>query len=433
MPYKEPSAVLANLLQMLVEEGRRVGSIADTEITAQTMSAPVGTTLALLERSMKVMTAVHARLHASLRREFGLIAKSIFDYMDEKYAWDESGAFNRRQDFDGKTVDVVPVSDPNASTQAHRIMQAQAVQQLAAMNPELYNMKELHRAGLQAIGVKNDERILPMDTPPPRMDPVQENMAMLTSQPTKVFPDQDHTAHIQVHLSLLTDPKILEMLKASPSAAKMQGAMEAHLSEHLAHQYHGEIQQIMGVQLPPLGEQQPPEVEGMLSRALADASVRLRELHEQQAKQKQAEQIAADPVFQLREREVAVKEKAQEHKEKKDAVDMVVDAAKEAKEEQLDYAKLQSQERMKGMEVGASLVTFGQDLESKERQEGIRLGKEISESIATTVQEAQRMGQEHADKMEERDREDHQRQLDRESQERQARMKAAARPKANGK
>lgn len=433
MPYKEPSAVLAGLLQTLVEEGRRVGSIADTEITAQTMSAPVGTTLALLERSMKVMTAVHARLHAALRREFGLIAKCIFDYMDEKYVWDESGQFNRRQDFDGKTVDVVPVSDPNAATQAHRIIQAQAVQALAAQNPELYNMKELHRAGLQAIGVKNDEKILPMDQPPPRMDPVQENMAMLTGQPTKVFPDQDHTAHIQVHLSMLTDPKILEMLKASPKAAQMQGSMEAHMSEHLAHQYHGEIQQIMGVQLPPLGQEQPPEVEGMLSRALADASVRLRELHDQQAKQKQAEQIAADPVFQLREREVAIKERAQEHKEKADAVDRVLDVAKEGKDEQIEYAKIASKERQTAAQIGADLVTFGQELESSERTEGIRLGKEVAESIATKVQEAQRMGQEHVEKIEDRNRESQERQLDRESQERQARMKAAARPKPNGK
>lgn len=430
MPYKEPSAVLANLLQMLVEEGRRVGSIADTEITAQTMSAPVGTTLALLERSMKVMTAVHARLHASLRREFGLVAKCIFDYMDEKYAWDEGGQFNRRQDFDGKTVDVVPVSDPNASTQAHRIMQAQAVQQLAAMNPELYNMKELHRAGLQAIGVKNDEKILPMDQPPPMQDPVTENMAMLTGQPTKVYPEQDHTAHIQVHLSMVTDPKILEMLKSSPNAAKMQGAMESHMSEHLAHQYRGEIEQTMGIQLPPIGEQLPPEVEGMLSRALADASVRLRELHDQQAKQKQAEQIAADPVYALREREVALKEKTQEHKEKEAAVDRVLKVAEIAKDEKLEIAEMESRERMKGAEVGASLVTFGQDLQHKERVEGIKLGKEVAESIAGKVQEAQKMGQEQADKVEERDHDAYQRELDRQSQERQARMKAAAKPKA---
>jgi hypothetical protein len=434
MPYKEPSAVLSGLLQMLVEEGRRVGSIADTEITAQTMSAPVGTTLALLERSMKVMTAVHARLHASLRREFGLIGKCIHDYMDPHYSWDEGGQFNRQQDFDGSTVDVVPVSDPNASTQAHRIIQQQAVMQQASMNPELYNMKELHRAGLQAIGVKNDERILPPDSqPPPMQDPVTENMAFLTNQPTKVYPEQDHTAHIQVHLSMATDPKILEMLKSSPSAAKVQGAIEAHMAEHLAHQYRGEIEQTMGVQLPPLGEQQPPEVEGMLSRALADASVRLRELHEQQAKQKQAEQIAADPVFQLREREVAVKERAQEHKEKADAIDKVLDVAKEAKDEKLDYARIESQERQTGAKIGADLVTFGAQLDHDTRLEGIDLGKDVIGEIQSSVRESQKMAQDHTNKHIDRVHDANQKELDRQSAERQARLKAQAKPKAPNK
>jgi hypothetical protein len=418
MPYKEPSAVLATLLANLVEEGRRVGSIAEVEFDATAQNAPVGTTLALLERSLKVMSAVHARLHASLRREFVLIAKCIADYMDERYEWDMQGQFNRRQDFDPRTVDVIPISDPSASTQAHRIIQMQAVQQLASQSPELYNMKELHRVGLQAIGVKNDERILPMDQPPPRMDPVSENMAMLTNQPTKVFPDQDHTAHIQVHLSLITDPKILEMLKASPSAAKVQGAMEAHLAEHLANQYRAEIQQMMGVELPPLGEQQPPEVEGMLSRALADASVRLRELHEAQAQKKQAEAIAADPVYQLREREVALKERKQEHDEKKDAVDRVIDVAKEAKDEKLDYARLDSEERRAGAKIGADMVTFGKDLEHKERVEGIRLGKEVTKLIREDVNEAVKT-----------DLDQQERQADRDSKERIAIHKTAARPK----
>jgi hypothetical protein len=428
MPYKEPSAVLAQLLQMLVEEGRRVGSIADTEITAQTMSAPVGTTLALLERSMKVMTAVHARLHASLRREFGLIAKCIHDYMDPHYAWDETQQFNRQQDFDGRTVDVVPISDPNASTQAHRIIQAQAVQQLASQNPELYNLKELHRAGLQAIGVKNDERILPQDQPPPRMDPVQENMAMLTSQPCKVFPDQDHTAHIQVHLSLMTDPKILEMLKASPSAAKIQGQMEAHMAEHLAFQYHDEIQQVMGVQLPPLGEQQPPEVEGMLSRALADASVRLRELHETQAKQKQAEQIANDPVFQLREREVAIKEKAQAHKERVDAIDTAMEIGKEGKDEKLQYEKIASQERQTGAKIGADLVTFGATLDNETRQQGIEFGKEIiGELHSDAMDEAKTVSDivgKHADSQHQRalDSQQHDQKLEQDSQQHEQKL-----------
>ena len=443
MPYKEPSAVLAQLLQMLVEEGRRVGSIADTEITAQTMSAPVGTTLALLERSMKVMTAVHARLHASLRREFGLIGKCIHDYMDGHYSWDETGQFNRRQDFDGKTVDVIPVSDPNASTQAHRIIQQQAVMQQVQMNPELYNLKEVHRAGLMAIGVKNDERILPMDQEPPRMDPVQENMAILTSQPVKVFPDQDHTAHIQVHLQPADRSQDTGNAEGqSPHAAKIQGQMEAHMAEHLAHQYHDEIQQIMGVQLPPLGEQQPPEVEGMLSRALADASVRLRELHEAQAKKKQAEQIANDPVFQLREREVAVKEKAQEHKEQVDAVDRALDVAKEAKDEKFDYAKLESQERRRGPKSGPISSPSARPSTTRRARAASNWARRSSAKSSPRCRKSQKMAQDHTDKLHERTHQaiqnDEQRRheaeqaaLDRQNALDQAKVKAAAKPKAS--
>jgi len=396
MPYKEPSAVLAQLLQSLIDEGRRVGSIADTDITSQQQNQPVGTTLALLERSLKVMTAVHARLHASLRREFKLISSVISQYMDGHYDWDDQGQFNRSQDFDGR-VDILPVSDPNASTQAQRIIQMQAVQALAATAPNLYNMKELHRVSLQAIGVKNDERILPVDQPPPMQDPVTENMAFLTGQPTKVYPEQDHSAHIQVHLSFATDPKILEMLKASPQAAQIQGTVESHLSEHLAYQYRGEIEQMMGTQLPPLGQQLPPQVEGMISRALADASVRLRQMHDQQAQQKQAEAIASDPVYQLRSREVAIKERAQAHKEQSDQFGTMLDIAKQGSQERLDYAKLHSQEAQTAAKVGADLVTFGAQLDADTRQQGVELGVEVAGKIREEIGNMQQAAQESSD------------------------------------
>lgn len=389
LPYKEPSLVLVNLLQMLVEEGRRIGSIADVQVGAGSENAPVGTTLALMERSLKVMSAVHARLHASLRRELKLIAKCIHDYMPEQYDWDLEGMFNRREDFDGR-VDVLPVSDPNAATQAQKIVQMQAVQQLAAMNPELYNLKELHRAGLQAIGIKNDERILPLDQDPPRMDPVQENMAILTSQPVKVYPEQDHTAHIQVHLSMFGDPKILEMINASPNAPKLQGQMEAHLAEHLAFQYRQEIEQTMGQQLPPMGEELPPEIENALSRLVAEAAVKLREKHEQEAMQKQAEAIAKDPIVQIKEREVAVKERKQALEEGKANSDALIEIAKAVSQEQIDLRRIESEETRAGAKIGADLVTFGAQLESEERREGVTLGKEIAENIREdqrTIQE----------------------------------------------
>ena len=399
MPYKEPSAVLAGLLQMLVEEGRRVGSIADTEITAQTMNAPVGTTLALLERSMKVMTAVHARLHASLRREFGLIAKSIFDYMDEKYDWDESGQFNRRQDFDGKTVDVMPVSDPNASTQAHRIIQAQAVQQLAAMNPELYNMKELHRAGL-AGHRRQERREDPAAWTSRRrcMDPVQENMAMLTSQPVKVYPDQDHTAHIQVHLSLVTDPEDsgnAEGVAVTPPRCRARWKPIWPSIWRIS--TGGEIEQMMGVQLPPLGEQQPPEVEGMLSRALADASVRLANCttrRPSRSRPSRSPPIRCSSFASARWRSRRRRRNTRRRRTPSTAFSRL---PRMPRTRRSNTPSIASQEKQTGAKIGADLVTFGQELEHKERLEGIELGKDITESIATKVQESQKMGQEQAD------------------------------------
>jgi len=401
LPYKEPSGVLAQLLGSLIEEGRRIGSIADMEVGAASENTPVGTTLALLERSLKVMSAVHARLHATLRKELKLIGRVIHEYMPPQYAWDDNGQFDRRADFDGR-VDVSPVSDPNAATQAQRIAQMQAVMQLASTAPELYNMKELHRAGLQAIGIKNDERILPMDQDPPRLDPVQENMSIMTAQPVKVYPDQDHTAHLQVHISAMMDPKIAEMVGQSASAARIQGQMEAHIAEHLAMQYRSEIEEIMGVELPPLGESLPPEVEVRISRLVAEAGVRLREKHAEEMKQKKAEEIANDPVFQLREREVALKERDSEWKQSLESGRLTVDIAKAAAKEMMDMLRLRSEEERAGAKIGADLVTFGAQLESEERREGVTLGREIAKDLVTDMRDVQRMQQESNDRYDER-------------------------------
>lgn len=403
LPYKEPSAVLVALLETLVDEGRRIGSIADVEISSGSENAPVGTTLALLERSLKVMSAVHARLHASLRQELRMIGRIITDYMDSRYDWDPDGQFDRKADFDAR-IDVIPVSDPNAATQAQKIVQLQAVQQLASQNPEIYNIKELHRVALQAIGIKDDERILPVDEPPPLMDPVQENMAILTSQPIKVYQEQDHTAHIQVHLSFMTDPKILEMIQASPNLPRLQGAMESHVAEHLAFQYRAEMEDTMGTALPPPGQPLPPEVESQLSRLVADASIRLREKHEAEAQKKAAEEVASDPVFQLREREVAIKERKQLHDETMDHAEIIMDIAKEAAQESIDMRRIESEETRAGAKIGADLVTFGATLDSQERQQGVTLGKEIAENF-----------REHARSVQEMDEESRHRTLDREA------------------
>jgi hypothetical protein len=401
LPYKEPSQVLVGLLQMLVEEGRRIGSIADVEISSAQANAPVGTTMALMERSLKVMTAVHARLHASLRKELKLIGRVIHDYMPPQYEWDLEGKYNRQEDFDRK-CDVIPVSDPNAATQAQRIVQLQAVQQLAQMNPEIYNLKELHRDALNTIGIKDTERILPMDNPPPPLDPVQENMAVLTAQPVKVYPEQDHTAHIQVHLSFMTDPKILEMVGQSPNAVKLQGQMEAHVAEHLAFQYREEIQQIMGVELPPIGESLPPEIENHLSRLVADASIRLREKHEAEAAKKQAEEIAADPVYQLRKAEVEIKGAKVLADATAKQNDQMIEVAKEASKEAMDLRRLQSEEERAAAKIGADLITWGAELTTEQRREGLALGKELGEEFRKDMITVKQMDDENAHRIADR-------------------------------
>jgi hypothetical protein len=380
LPYHEPSAALIQLLQMIIDEGRRIGSIADIQVGSMTENAPVGTTMALMERSLKVMSAVHARLHASLRKELKIISFVISNFMPKNYAWDESGQFDRSADFDGR-VDILPVSDPNAATQAQKIVQLQAVQQLAQMNPELYNLKELHRKALQAIGIKDDEKILPVDQPPPPLDPVTENMHVLTGQPIKVYEEQDHTAHIQAHLSWATDPKITELVGQSPSAPKIQSAIEAHIAEHLAFQYRNEIQEMMGVPLPPPDKPLPPEVENALSRMVADAAVKLRKQHDDEAKAKVAEQMANDPVTAIKMGELELKRDQFEHTKQKDQIDLIMEIAKQAAKEEIDMRKIDSSESIAAAQVGANLVTFGAQLDQKTRESAMQLGKDVAKEI----------------------------------------------------
>jgi hypothetical protein len=429
LPYKEPSSVLAALLQNLIDEGRRIGSIADVDIGSGNADAPVGTTLALMERSLKVMSAVHARLHASLKKELKLIAKTIADYMGPRYAWDDSGKFNRQQDFDDR-VDVIPVSDPNAATQAQRIVQMQAVMQLAQTAPELYNMKELHRAGLQAIGIKNDDKILPYDNPPPLMDPVQENGAILTQQPVKVYPEQDHQAHITSHMSAMTDPSIAEMVGQSPNAQKISSAMESHIADHLAQQYRQEIQQQMGVELPPSGQPMDPEIENRISRLVAIAAVRLKKQHEAVAAQQQAQQIATDPVFQLRVKEVQIKEDTLKHQMRKDATDDMIEVQKEAAKLAMEEKRIESQEVQTGMKIGADLMTFGATLTAEERKQATPLGMEAVQTIRTELHEQNLQANEHAMKQKQMDHEATQNALDRNNALQIAKAKGKPKPAA---
>ena len=293
LPYKEPSSVLYQLLGNVVEEGRRIGSVADVDVGNMNPEAPVGTTLALLGRSMKVMSGVQARLHAAMHRELRLIAAVIRDYMDERYAYDPEVEFDRAADFD-KRVDVIPVSDPNAATMSQRVVQYQAALQLAQQAPQLYDLGKLHRQMLEVLGIQDADEIikLPEDIKP--KDPVTENMAVLKQEPVKVFAYQDHEAHIQVHMMAAQDPKIQQMVGQSPFASAIMNAMSSHITEHVAMQYRVDIQKQLGVPMPDPEEPLPEDMEREVSRLAAAAAEKLLQKNQTEAAQVQAQKEAQD-------------------------------------------------------------------------------------------------------------------------------------------
>lgn len=303
LPIKEPSAVLFQLLGNIVDEARRIGSIADMDLGEMNPNAPVGTTLALLERSLKVMSAVHARLHHAMKEELRLIAKLIASGMEPTYNYESDG--DRMNDF--SSVEIIPVSDPNSATMAQRVMQYQAIMQLAQQQPEIYDLPLLHRSFAEALKIPNTEALIKGDNNGMLADPVTENMNLLMNRPIKVFMEQDHQAHIKVHMLAMKDPKFTEFLGQSPNAQKLQSAMEAHIAEHIAYAYRAEMEQMVGMPLPHPEEPIPPEMERMVSQAVAGAADALFERHKVEASQEAMESAMADPVFILQQKELDVK------------------------------------------------------------------------------------------------------------------------------
>ena len=361
LPTKEPSPTLYQLLGTIVDEGRRIASIADLEIGDMSANSPVGTTLALLERSMKIMSAVHARLHAAFKAELQLIAKIVSD-MPPEYDWDEEKQFNRQEDFQKGKVDILPVSDPNSSTMAQRVVQFQAVMQMATGSPDLYNMPLLHRKGLEALQVKDAENLVPMQEEMQPRDPIVENMGFITGIPTKVFQHQDHTSHIQAHTSFAMDPQIAAMVGQSPKAAIVQGALESHIAEHLAYQYRQQIETEMGVKLPPPTEPLPPEIENKLAGLVADAASRLLYRHQNAEAVRKAEETAKDPIIQLQMREIALKEREFAHKQ------------------QTDYLNLQDKAKTADAKMALETIKLGIDLTTEEKKLNQQMDKEASKT-----------------------------------------------------
>lgn len=389
LPFKEPSTVLYQLLGNVVEEGRRIGSVADIQVGDISAQAPVGTTLALMERSMKVMSGVQARLHAAMHKELRVLANVVHDFMDEEYNYEVVGDFNRRDDFDTKIIDVIPVSDPNAATMAQRIVQYQAALQLAQQAPQLYNMGLLHRQMLEVMGIQGAEDIinLPEDMIP--RDPVTENMAILKQEPVKAFLYQDHEAHIAVHMAAAQDPKIQQMVGQSPFASAIEASMAAHITEHLAYQYRKDIEQRLGVPLPAEEEPLPEDIEVELSQAVAMAAQKLLENSQAEAAQQQAEEEAQNPLTQIQLKELEIKEREQELREMRARHEMELDKAKlevelahRTAQIEVQRERIASEDEREGARVGVRLATQVASNNSAEMREAMRAGTELAKTAS---------------------------------------------------
>ena len=327
LPYKEPSQTLLALLNQITDEARRLGAISDMKISDMSANAPVGTTLALLERTLKTMSAVQARVHSSMKQEFKLLAGIIRDDAPKEYEYEPNGADRRAKQADYDMVEVIPVSDPNSSTMAQRIMQYQAAIQLATGAPQIYDLPQLHRQMLEVLGIKNAEKLVPIEDDMKPRDPVSENMAFLTGKPTKAFMVQDHDAHIAVHISMMQDPLLMAQIGQSPQAAKMQAEIMAHISEHLAFSYRKKVEEQLGVPMPPPNEDLPPEVEVQLSKIVAQAAAQVLAQSKGQAQQQQAQQAAQDPLVQIQQAELQIKTQEAQTKAKKVDGDLAIKQA----------------------------------------------------------------------------------------------------------
>jgi hypothetical protein len=341
LPYKEPSVVLAQLLDKVIQEGRAFASVSDMKVSDMSANAPVGTTLAILERTLKVMSAVQARIHYSMKQEFKLLKKIIADYTPDDYSYMPVEGSPRAKKSDYDNVEVIPVSDPNAATMAQKIVQYQAVLQLAQQSPQLYNMPLLHRQMLDVLGIKNAAKLVPMEDDQKPQDPVTENMNILRGKPVKAFIYQDHQAHIATHMSAMQNPQIQQILSLNPQAAQtMQAVMTAHINEHVGMEYRKQIEQMMGVTLPVTGEDDedskplPESVEIELSRLVAQASQKLLAQAQAQAQQQQAQQQAQDPLIQMQMQELQIKQAEQQRKTIKDQVDAALKAEQIAVEKE---------------------------------------------------------------------------------------------------
>ena len=387
LPYKEPSAVLHQMLQEIVEDGRRFASAGDVKAADINGEAPVGTTLALLEREMKVISAVQARVHASMKEELQILCEIVADFGPTEYPYDTEENAITAEDFDDR-VDIIPVSDPNAGTMAQRIMQYQAALQLASQAPQMYNLPLLHRQMLEVLGIRDASKIIPSDDDMKPTDPISENMNLMIGEPVKAFIYQDHHAHIEAHTAAMNDPKIAELLNLAPDAEMKQAALAAHIAEHVAFQYRRDIEKELGVPLPPVDSSLPEDIEYRLSQLVAPAAEQLTGKAQQMV---QAEQMAAqaeDPVLQLQKAELEIDAAKVQSKAATDMARIQADLTKAAAKEALERDKLKAEQKIEGAKLGVKIAETNtkEELETKkiasrDKIEGAKLGTEIAKEL----------------------------------------------------
>jgi hypothetical protein len=380
LPYKEPSQVLMALFQQIVQEGRAFASSGDMNVSDMSTNAPVGTTLALLERTLKVMTAVQARLHYAMKQEFKLLKVIIADYTPEEYDYkpEEGNRKAKKSDYD--STDVIPVSDPNAATMAQKIVQYQAVLQLAQQAPQLYNLPLLHRQMIEVLGIKNANKLVPVEEDAVPTDPVQENQNLLMNKPVKAFIEQNHTAHIQAHMAAIQNPKIQQLMQMNPQAQAIMAAAMAHINEHIAFEYRKQVEMQIGHPLP--GEEQnkhmPPELADQIAMATAQASQQILQRDQQQAAQQQAQQQAQDPIIQMQQQELQLKMQEFQLKQQKQQID----AAAKADQLEIEKSRIEAQMQIAAMQVSANAAGKRDQLARQQETEGVRLGLDAAKHKA---------------------------------------------------
>jgi hypothetical protein len=393
LPYKEPSQVLFTLMNQIIDEGRRFASASDMKVSDMSANSPVGTTLAILERTLKVMSAVQARIHYSMKQELGLLKEIIADYTPEEYTYEpvEGSPKAKKSDYD--MVNVIPVSDPNAATMSQKVVQYQAALQLAQSAPQLYDLPKLHRQMLDVLGIKNYQKLVPIDEDKKPEDPITENQNLLVLKPVKAFLYQDHQAHIQVHMSAMQDPKIQQLMANNPMAQQIQAAMMAHINEHIGYEYRKQMEMRMGIEIPANedGEDSegiPKEMEVRISQLAAQAAQQMLQQNQAEAQAQQNAQAQQDPLIQMQQQELQIKMQELQLKQQKQQIE----AAAKADQLDIERERISAQERIAGMQVGAKAAKDRAELASKDQLEGLKLGAEIARNRAQMAQPKQPKG-----------------------------------------